>query len=314
MFPEIDISPLVSVIVYDIKGVKVFELKGIEVSEDEEKEIYKHFHHPIELIEWVHRYAEITLFRGRFRATFVKILNGTLLFISRIENVSSEFRPAIQKYVEALGIAIIDELATDADIQILPVLCGATIIRDEIKQEIQRIFDHFQIKRPVKPTKPAVSKTEMLLRKSEEFEKLQPFETVPQITYKNMTKELLNEALKKAAMSLLLSAIKDCKHQAASAYIFPKPDGTIGQLYAGDMGEKKIVYVLETLTKYIRVVYEMLKSKEEIKVLNAEIVQIIVEDVYNGRFLVGMTTHTDDIMSVAYRLKLIKHVITNIGL
>ena len=129
-----------------------------------------------------------------------------------------------------------------------------------------------------------------------------------------MTEELLSEALKRAITSLLLSSIKDCTSNAAAAYIFPRPEGTIGQLYAGDLSENKIVYVLETLTKFIRVVYEMLKSKDEIKVLNAEVVQIIVEGMYNGRFLVGMTTDTNDIMKVAYRLKLIKHVISNIGL
>ena len=314
MFPKIEISPLVAIMVYDIKGLQVFQLKS-DITETEEEFLYKHFFHPAELLDWVRKYSEITLFRGDYRATFVKILNGTMLFISRVTNVSAEFRPIIRHYIELVGARILQELAGDSDIQLLPVLCSSTIIKDEVVQEINRLFEHFQIKTSIEVTK-AISQSSVQFRddQAKTFERLQPFETVPQIPYQEMTEELLNEALKKAVTSLLLSAIKDCVSNAAAAYIFPRPEGTIGQLYAGDLSENKIVYVLETLTKFIRVVYEMLKSKDEIKVLNAEVVQIIVEGMYNGRFLVGMTTDTNDIMKVAYRLKLIKHVISNIGL
>ncbi|GAH85347.1 unnamed protein product, partial [marine sediment metagenome] len=96
------------------------------------------------------------------------------------------------------------------------------------------------------------------------------------------SKEAVLEANKRAITSLLFSSIRSCDSPSASAYIFPKEHGSMGQLYAGNLEEKKIIYVLETLTKYPRVIFEMIQSEEEIKFLNAGVVQIIVESCLEG--------------------------------
>ena len=87
----------------------------------------------------------------------------------------------------------------------------------------------------------------------------------------------------------------------------------MGELYAGNLEEKKIVYVLETLTRFPRVIYEMINSEDEIKALNAGVVQIIVEDCSEGRILVGMTTNVHDVLNVGYKFKIIKHIQRTMG-
>ncbi|MBY9001552.1 MAG: hypothetical protein KGD64_11585, partial [Candidatus Heimdallarchaeota archaeon] len=89
LFPEIDISPLVAIIIYDTKGANIHTIDKVK-SEIERIEVNRYFVHPIEFYQWVRRYNEITIFRGRFRATYVTFIDLTLLFVSRVENFSSE--------------------------------------------------------------------------------------------------------------------------------------------------------------------------------------------------------------------------------
>ena len=87
----------------------------------------------------------------------------------------------------------------------------------------------------------------------------------------------------------------------------------MGELYAGNLEEKKIIYVLETLTKFPRVIYEMIRSEEEIKALNAGVVQIIVEDCSEGKLLIGMNTDVNDVINVGYKFKIVKHILNTMG-
>ena len=61
------------------------------------------------------------------------------------------------------------------------------------------------------------------------------------------------------------------------------------------------------------VIYEMINSEEDIKALNAEVVQIIVEDCSEGKILVGMTTNVNDVINVGYKFKIIKHILKTMG-
>ena len=57
----------------------------------------------------------------------------------------------------------------------------------------------------------------------------------------------------------------------------------------------------------------MINSEEDIKALNAEVVQIIVEDCSEGKILVGMTTNVNDVINVGYKFKIIKHILKTMG-
>ena len=317
-FPTVEIKPLAAVFIYDKHGNVIFK---IEQPNDafEAESVFKYFSHPITLIDWIIKYREITIFRGRFRATFFTLKNIILLFVSRISNSALEIRPLIKSYVTLLLEEIITELNGEKELDILPYLLENTSEREEVINSILILADYLSIALPkkIEPTQAErieERKEEEQIARVKAFEESKPFAEVPKIDIFDMTKSLLQDALKKAITSLLFSTVKVCSFPAAAAYMYPKKDGSIGQLYAGNLEEKKIIYVLETIARFPRVINEMLRSNEEIKVLNAETVQIIVEDCYNGRLLIGMTTSADDVMNMAFRLKLIRHVIYNIGL
>ena len=316
LFPEIDISPLVAIIIYDTKGANIHTIDKMN-SEIERIEVNRYFVHPIEFYQWVRRYNEITIFRGRFRATYVTFIDLTILFVSRVENFSTEVRPLIVNYIEVLGNTILDSVRAVNPTDLVDLTCRSILAEGptSIINKIEGIFDRFGIEK-VKIVQapevryPAPSSTQ---EKVETFERIQPFESVPKISVEEMTQEILAEANKRAVTSLLFSSIRSCDSASAAAYIFPKEQGSMGQLYAGNLEENKIIYVLETVSKYPRVIYEMVQSEEEIKFLNAGVVQIIVEGCSEGRTLIGMTTNVNDVMNVAYKFKIIKHILNTMG-
>ncbi|MHA1202143.1 MAG: hypothetical protein ACTSQ4_06460 [Candidatus Heimdallarchaeaceae archaeon] len=316
LFPEIDISPLVAIIIYDIEGANIFTIDKMK-SEIERIEVNRYFVHPIEFYQWVRRYSEITIFRGKFRATYVTFIDLTILFVSRVENFSLELRPLIKEYIEVLGNTLLDSLTAKDSSDLIELTCKSIMSEgtSSLRNKIESIFDRFGIEKPKFILAPAVRYPDMdsVEARVETFEKIKPFETVPMIPVSEMTQEILDEANKRATTSLLFSSIRSCDSPSAAAYIFPKEHGSMGQLYAGNLEEKKIIYVLETLTKYPRVIFEMIQSKEEIKFLNAGVVQIIVESCLEGKILVGMTTNVNDVMNVAYKFKIIKHILDTMG-
>jgi hypothetical protein len=316
LFPEIDISPLVAIIIYDTEGANIFSIDKTN-SEIERIEVNRYFVHPIEFYQWVRRYSEITIFRGKFRATYVTFIDLTILFVSRVENFSLELRPLIKNYIEVLGNTLLNSLNANDSTDLIELTCKSIMAEgtSSLRNKIESIFDRFGIEKPKFVIAPAVRYPVMdsVEARVETFEKIKPFETVPMIPVSEMTQKILDEANKRATTSLLFSSIRSCDSPSASAYIFPKEHGSMGQLYAGNLEEKKIIYVLETLTKYPRVIFEMLQSEEEIKFLNAGVVQIIVESCLEDKILVGMTTNVNDVMNVAYKFKIIKHILDTMG-
>jgi hypothetical protein len=316
LFPEINISPLVAIIIYDTEGANIFTI-GKMKSEIERIEVNRYFVHPIEFYQWVRRYSEITIFRGKFRATYVTFIDLTILFVSRVENFSLELRPLIKDYIEVLGNTLLNSLNANDSTDLIELTCKSIMAEGtaSLRNKIESIFDRFGIEKPKFVSAPAVRYPVMgsVETRVETFEKIKPFETVPMIPVSEMTQEILDEANKRATTSLLFSSIRSCDSPSAAAYIFPKEQGSMGQLYAGNLEEKKIIYVLETLTKYPRVIFEMIQSEEEIKFLNAGVVQIIVESCLEGKILVGMTTNVNDVMNVAYKFKIIKHILDTMG-
>jgi len=319
-FPRTDINPLVAVIIYDLNGDNIFELENSR-SETEKAEIHSYFIHPIEFYQWVRRYNEITIFRGKFRATYITFIDLTLLFVSRVENIAAEIRPTILNYVASLGQDVERNLTTRENENLLIKSCGYSFDQttDQFRNQIDKIYKRLGIERaefePLTLDIGPEEETEVSHKESrvEVFEKSRPFESVPKIHTSEMTQEILDEANKRAITSLLFSSIRGCQSPAASAYIYTKNDGAIGELYAGNLEERKIIYVLETITKFPRVIYEMINSEEEIKALNAEVVQIIVEESTDGKILVGMTTNVNDVINVGYKFKIIKHILNTMG-
>ncbi len=315
-FPKIDIKPLVAVIVYDLKGEIIFKLEESS-SEIEEQEINKYFIQPIEFYQWVRRYHEITIFRGRFRATYITFIDVTLLFVSRVENIGPEFRPVILNYVQQIGGKIFNALATN-ELSELALVTSSEFYPhspDKVERELEKVFARLGIEKPTKVSIPVEEgiQREKAEERMETYESIKPFESVPKIPTSEMTQEILDEANKRAVTSLLFSSIRSCNSPAAAAYIFPKEGGIMGELYAGNLEEKKIIYVLETITQFPGVIYEMINSTEEIKALNAEVVQIIIEDCDEGRILIGMTTNVNDVINVGYKFKIIKHILRTMG-
>ena len=319
-FPKTNINPLVAVIIYDLKGNNIFELENAR-TEVEKAEIHSYFIHPIEFYQWVRRYNEITIFRGKFRATYITFIDLTLLFVSRGENIAAEIRPVILNYVATLGQDIIQNLTTREKENLLVKTCGYSYdqVPNQIRSQIDKIYSRLGIEKietePLTLDIPQEEETIISKTKSkvEVFEQSRPFESVPKIQASEMTQEILDEANKRAITSLLFSSMRGCVSPAAAAYIYTKNDGAIGELYAGNLEERKIIYVLETITQFPRVIYEMINSDEEIKALNAEVVQIIVEESSDGKILVGMTTNVNDVINVGYKFKIIKHILNTMG-
>ncbi len=318
-FLRTEINPLVAIIIYDLVGNNIFEIENTR-SEIEKSEIHSYFIHPIEFYQWVRRYNEITIFRGKFRATYITFIDLTLLFVSRVENIAVEIRPTILNYVQAFGEDVIGSLTSKNNIDLLVKTCGSDFDKnqDKIRQNVDKIYSRLGIERremvQVKPVEvKVIPETSNAQTKADVYEEIRPFESVPRIPTSEMTQEILDEANKRAITSLLFSSIRGCIAPSASAYIFPKEDGAMGELYAGNLEEKKIIYVLETITRFPRVIYEMINSEEDIKALNAEVVQIIVEDCSEGKILVGMTTNVNDVINVGYKFKIIKHILKTMG-
>lgn len=335
-FPKIDISPLVAVIVYDLNGINIFELEQI-INEFEKEEVHRYFIQPIEFYQWVRRYNEITIFRGKYRATYITFFDVTLLFVSRVENIGAEVRPRILEYVKLLGATILNSLIHDTPSNLTSLVMKRKYYVEPFREELHKVFTRIGIEKLEKEIQPIerisepevqptvrvsepeiqpIEKTverERMETKIETYERIRPFETVPKIPTSEMTQEILDEANKRAVTSLLFSSIRGCSAAAAAAYIFPKETGVMGELYAGNLEERKIIYVLETLTKFPRVIYEMVKSEEEIKALNAGVVQIIVEDCSEGKLLIGMTTNVNDVINVGYKFKIVKHILNTMG-
>ena len=318
-FPRTNINPLVAVIIYDLKGNNIFEIENAR-TEVEKAEIHSYFIHPIEFYQWVRRYNEITIFRGKFRATYITFIDLTLLFVSRVENIAAEIRPIILSYVAGLGQDVVRNLTTHENEDLLIKTCGYSFDQniDQFRNQIDKIYSRLGIEKmelepltlDIEEEEPITSKAET---KAEVFEESKPFESVPRIQTSEMTQEILDEANKRAITSLLFSSIRGCESPSAAAYIYTKNDGAIGELYAGNLEERKIIYVLETITQFPRVIYEMINSDEEIKALNAEVVQIIVEESMDGKILVGMTTNVNDVINVGYKFKIIKHILNTMG-
>ncbi len=318
-FPRTNINPLVAVIIYDLKGNNIFELENAK-NEVEKAEIHSYFIHPIEFYQWVRRYNEITIFRGKFRATYITFIDLTLLFVSRVENIAAEIRPVILNYVKVLSQEILRNLTTRQNEDLLVKTCGYSYDQNinQFQNQIDKIYSRLGIERiELEPLTLEISEEETKLSKAESkvevFEESRPFESVPKIQASEMTQEILDEANKRAITSLLFSSIRGCESPAAAAYIYTKIDGAIGELYAGNLEERKIIYVLETITQFPRVIYEMINSDDEIKALNAEVVQIIVEESADGKILVGMTTNVNDVINVGYKFKIIKHILNTMG-
>ncbi|MEE9411189.1 MAG: hypothetical protein V3V41_09705 [Candidatus Heimdallarchaeota archaeon] len=315
-FPRTDINPLGAVIVYDLNGEIIFKLEQAS-SEKEVQQIDNYFIQPIEFYKWVRRYHEITIFRGRFRATYVTFIDVTLLFVSRVENIGAEFRPVILSYISLLGGNVLRTLARNEYSELIEITSKSSYGSNfsAIEREIEKIFARLGIDKPEEILIPAEERIERERKESriETYEKIRPFESVPRIPASEMTQEILDDANKRAITSLLFSSIRSCDSPAAAAYIFPKEGGTMGELYAGNLEEKKIIYVLETITKFPRVIYEMINSKDEIKALNADVVQIIIEDCSEGRILIGMTTNVNDVINVGYKFKIVKHILRTMG-
>ena len=316
-FPIMEIKPLVAIYIYDKHGNIIFKLEEPKDNIEAES-IFKYFSHPITLIDWIIKYREITIFRGHFRATFFTLKGIIILFVSRIRTSALEVRPLIEEYMKQLFTQIIAELNGKIKPEIISYLIQEPLEKELVLETIVGLAEYLNVAIPEKievtPKKTISEKKEKIqVSEAKAFEESRPFAEVPQIEVFNMTEKILKTALKKAVMSLLFSTVRVCKSPAAAAYMYPKEDGSIGQLYAGNLEERKIIYVLETLARFPRVISEMLRSTEEIKVLNAEVVQIIVEDCHYGRILIGMTTSPDDVMNLGFRLKIMRHVIYNIG-
>jgi hypothetical protein len=324
-FPKIDISPLVAVIVYDLEGINIFELEQI-INEFEKEEVHRYFIQPIEFYQWVRRYNEITIFRGKYRATYITFFDVTILFVSRVENIGAEVRPRILEYVKLLGSTILNSLKHDDHSSLIKAVMKKTRDISTYSEELNKVFTRIGIDKLEQKIEPveeieeqevvSTIKTveqERMETRLETYERIRPFETVPKIPTSEMTQEILDEANKRAITSLLFSSIRGCSAAAASAYIFPKEDGVMGELYAGNLEERKIIYVLETITKFPRVIYEMIRSEDEIKALNAGVVQIIVEDCSEGKLLIGMTTNVNDVINVGYKFKIVKHILNTMG-
>ena len=116
-FPIIDIKPLVAIIVYDLKGKRIFESEQIQ-SDFEREELNRYFIQPMEFYQWVRRYNEITIFRGRYRATYITFIDVTLLFVSRVENIGSEIRPTVLEYVKLLGSTVLNSLTNNTNVHL----------------------------------------------------------------------------------------------------------------------------------------------------------------------------------------------------
>jgi len=70
---------------------------------------------------------------------------------------------------------------------------------------------------------------------------------------------------------------------------------------------------MKEFTDLISRAADRIKSENEIKALNAEVVQIIVEDCTDGKLLVGMTTDVNDVINVGYKFKIVKHILHTMG-
>ncbi|MHA1415190.1 MAG: hypothetical protein ACTSRR_02910 [Candidatus Heimdallarchaeaceae archaeon] len=323
------IHPLVAVLTYNAEIGKC-EIKVENVRTNRElEEIEKNFNRlSYDFLEWVKRYNEITIFKGSFRATYVKFYNMLLLFVSRLENSGFEIRPVIKKFLEEFARKLVDDYISKnlSSSRIKSFLEIEKLDKETLKSEIVKTFTRMKMDPSALLEKLSKEKKEEGVqeiyiqnqkeRRKEilsEYQKSEQFELVPSINNIHMTAEIIESANKKAIISLLFTVIKGCKSPSAAAYLYPMEGGAIGELYAGDLEEHKILYVLEAISEHPKAINEMLQSKEDLKMLDAGIVQIILEDLTEGKILIGITTNKDDVFNVGYKIKIAKFIIKQFG-
>ncbi|MHA1317918.1 MAG: hypothetical protein ACTSQ6_10425 [Candidatus Heimdallarchaeaceae archaeon] len=279
------IHPLVAVLTYNAEIGKC-EIKVENVRTNRElEEIEKNFNRlSYDFLEWVKRYNEITIFKGSFRATYVKFYNMLLLFVSRLENSGFEIRPVIKKFLEEFARKLVDDYISKnlSSSRIKSFLEIEKLDKETLKSEIVKIF-----------TRMKMDPSALLEKLSKEKKE----EGVQEIYIQNQKD----------------TVIKGCKSPSAAAYLYPMEGGAIGELYAGDLEEHKILYVLKAISEHPKAINEMLQSKEDLKMLDAGIVQIILEDLTEGKILIGITTNKDDVFNVGYKIKIAKFIIKQFG-
>ncbi len=329
------------IIVYNREG-KIIVEKYYDISELEYEFIETNFRNiTVEFYNWINGYDEITLFRGLLRATFVKMFDSTFLFVSDanvdIKKVQSCISSTIKQIcLEILKDAknkpynfreIVGNIITDYDKVLKTVehiLKRMNIDPNIIQSDINSISTSITSEKSEQPLSSAkeIDYISSERRKKREYDSviydtIKPFDEsiVPTVEKNQMSEEILTTASKKAIKSLLFSIIKATKYPSAATYIYPKNHGTIAEIYVGNIAEKKILYVLETLSKYPRVINEILESEEENKILNAgdNIVQVILENCREGKLLIGITSQIEDVSIVAKNMKVIREIIIGFG-
>ncbi|UJG44826.1 MAG: hypothetical protein K9W46_06480 [Candidatus Heimdallarchaeum endolithica] len=323
------IKPLVAVFTYNIEiGKSEIKVENVRTNRELE-EIERNFNRlSYDFLEWVKRYNEITIFKGSFRATYIKFYNMLLLFVSRLVNSGFEIRPVIKKFLNEFVNRLVDDYISKnlSKSKIRSFLEIEKLDKENLKSEIVKTFTRMKIDPSPLLEKLSKEKREEGIQEIyiqdqkkrredilSEYQKSEQFELVPSVKNIHMTAEIIESANKKAITSLLFTVIKGCKSPSAAAYIYPMKGGAIGELYAGDLEEHKIIYVLEVISEHQKAINEMLHSKEDLKMLDAGIIQIILEDLTDGKIIIGITTNKDDVYNVGYKIKIARFIIKQFG-
>ena len=251
-----------------------------------------------------------------------------LLFVSRLENSGFEIRPVIKKFLNEFVNRLVDDYISKnlSNSKIRSFLEIEKLDKENLKSEIVKTFTRMKIDPSPLIEKLSKEKREEGIQEIyiqdqkkrredilSEYQKSEQFELVPSVKNIHMTAEIIESANKKAITSLLFTVIKGCKSPSAAAYIYPMKGGAIGELYAGDLEEHKILYVLEVISEHPKAINEMLHSKEDLKMLDAGIIQIILEDLTDGKILIGITTNKDDVYNIGYKIKIARFIIKQFG-
>lgn len=328
------------IIVYNSQGTIMVE-KYYDISELEYEFIENNFRNiTVEFYNWIKGYDEITLFRGLLRATFVKMFDSTFLFVSDANVDIKKVQSSISLTIKKICLEILKD-AKNKTYNFREIVGNITDYNKVLKT-VEHILERMNIDPIIiqsdinaisnsiiseqnEQSFPSAKKIDYMsseIRKKREqdsaiYDNIRPFDEsiVPTVEKDQMSEEILTTASKKAIKSLLFSVIKATKYPSAATYIYPKNQGTIAEIYVGNIAEKKILYVLETLSKYPRVINEILQSEEENKILNAgdNIVQVILESCREGKLLIGITSQIEDVSIVAKNMKVIREIIIGFG-